>query len=465
MRPPQSNAATGEEAQSGWPRPFLAAVGLLCMLAVVFYSPILLGLRTFPDGDFTHHFLPFSEYLAKAWRSLQAPLWNPYTYSGHPFLADVQAAVFYPLSNIVLTLTLPLESAGARMYFLQFEAVLHVIVAGCFVFLLTRELTGRFWASMLAGLTFMFSGYLTGYPPLQLAVLRTAVWLPLVLWLLLRAWQQPMRWRYWIGAGIAVAVAFFAGHSQTFLFLAYATVGWIAILVVGFRSADDYLGKHAARSKVLGLAACAAIAAGLMAVQLLPSIEFTRLSTRAGVDYAYVSGGFPVQDTWQALLPGVLTHFSPLYIGVVSLGLALFGATVVNATSYPPMQRTPDARVPRGFLPYGAGYFLALTLIGLLAAYGDNGFLYPLLYRFAPGWSLFRGQERAAYLVAFALSVLAGFGLALAPTAPTILRRRYALVFGAAVTACVYAIWTRYGSYRGAAQWVNGTTWALQQPR
>ncbi len=29
-------------------------------LAALFYAPVLLGVRTFPDGDFTHHFLPFS---------------------------------------------------------------------------------------------------------------------------------------------------------------------------------------------------------------------------------------------------------------------------------------------------------------------------------------------------------------------------------------------------------------------
>ncbi len=51
-------------------------------------------------------------------------------------------------------------------------------------------------------------------------------------------------------------------------------------------------------------------------------------------------------------------------------------------------------------------------MLALLASYGENGFLYPVLYRWAPGWSMFRGQERAAYLVAFSLSVLAGCGAA-----------------------------------------------------
>ena len=36
------------------------ALAAFLTLAALFYLPLLLGLRTFPDGDFTHHFLPFS---------------------------------------------------------------------------------------------------------------------------------------------------------------------------------------------------------------------------------------------------------------------------------------------------------------------------------------------------------------------------------------------------------------------
>src|SRR5690606_10773341 len=71
------------------------------LLAAIFYVPLLVGVYTFPDGDFTHHFLPFSLFQHDALRRGTLPVWNPYTYGGHPFLADVQAAVFYPVSNLL----------------------------------------------------------------------------------------------------------------------------------------------------------------------------------------------------------------------------------------------------------------------------------------------------------------------------------------------------------------------------
>ena len=440
MRPPRSGNAPEDGPELGSPRNALAAIGLLSLLVIVFYAPVLLAVRTFPEGDFTHHFLPFSEFASDAWRSLQLPLWNPHTYSGHPFLADVQAAVFYPVSSALLLLTLPFKSASARLYFLELEAMIHVLLAGCFTFLLAKELTGRFWASMLAGITFMLSGYLTGYPPLQLAVMRTAGWLPLLMWLLLRAWNNPRLWRYWTGSAVVYAVAFLAGHTQTWLYLTYAVGGWLAVLALGIRPSREADANGALIPRLLGLTSLVAIAAGLVAIQLLPSLEFARLSVRADVDYAFLSGGFPVRDTWQMLLPGVLTHFSPLYVGVAAFGMALFGAAggVLQGLRRSPAEQT-DAAGSDPFLPYGAGYFLALTLFGLLASYGDYGFLYPFLYRLAPGWDLFRGQERAAYLVAFALSMLAGYGLALVPTASPVFRRRHALLYAALITAAVYA--------------------------
>ena len=118
----------------------LPAFGIVVLIFVgltaLFYAPILLGLRTFPDGDFTHHFLPFSLFQQGELLAGRLPVWNPYTYGGHPFLADVQAAVFYPLSNLVLGLTLPWRDPGARLYFLQVEAIVQVALAGFFTYLL-----------------------------------------------------------------------------------------------------------------------------------------------------------------------------------------------------------------------------------------------------------------------------------------------------------------------------------------
>ena len=394
------------------------------LLAAFFYAPILLGLRTFPDGDFTHHFLPFSlfqqsEWLAGRW----LPVWNPYTYGGHPFLADIQAAVFYPLGDLLLLLTLPFTSPAARLYFLQVEAVLHIALAGFFTHLLVHRLTNNRQAAFTAGALFALSGYLTGYPPLQLAILRTAIWLPLILWLVLRAFDEPSRWRWWIAASAAWATAFLAGHPQTFLHLSYAVVGWTGWLLlqqISTQRCKDAKTQSATRNSHLAsrIFAFLLLTFAFSSAQLLPSLEFARLSVRASVDYAYISGGFPLQDLWQMLLPGILTQFSPLFIGIPGLLLAF-----LSLPRRRPIHNSPFTTHNSPFTIRNSLFFWLLAALALLLSLGENGFLYPLFYRYAPGWNLFRGQERSAYLVTFGLCVLAGYGMAALPGLSLRIRR------------------------------------------
>lgn len=297
--------------------------------------------------------------------------------------------------------------------------------------LCSRQLTGSFWAGLLGGICFAFSGYLTGYPPAQLAVLRTAIWLPLLLWLLLRLVAEPRRWRWWMATGVTIAVAFLAGHAQTFLYVAYTAGAWgILLFVLRWRS----LPARERGILAAALAASGLLAVGLSAAQLLPSAEFAGLSVRASVDYAFVAGGFPLQDTWQLLLPGVLTQYSPLYIGVIGLGFAWLGVWFI-------VSRRAQASAGAIWMPSpraGSAFFLAAAVLALLLSYGGNGFLYPFFYQFVPGWNLFRGQERAAYLVALGLSALAGYGALASQVMPLRSRSWWATAYAAIIIGAAY---------------------------
>lgn len=426
----QDSGAAGEVAARS-PRSVkregVIAAGFLVITAL-FYAPLLFGVRTFPDGDFVHHFFPFSLFQHQALAATQLPVWNPFTYGGHPFLADVQAAVFYPLSNLIYLLTLPVTDAAARFYWLEVEAALHTALAGWFAYLWMRDLTGSRWAGLVGGVSFGLSGYVTGYAPLQLAVLRTAIWLPLLWWCMGRGWQQPRQWRWWGGSVFALSAAFLGGHSQSFLLISYATAAWTLCLAFGVRPRRV--------AAIVGTMVVVVAAVGLTAAQWLPSLEFVRYSVRANVDYAFVSGGLGWADFWQLLLPAALTQYSPLYIGVV--GGVLVGVALVTGRD---RSLNDLACAQSTLLPRRVGIFFCLGVVvfALLAALGGNGPLYPLIYRIAPGWSWFRGQERAAFLVAVALSGLAAYGMAALPHLGVVARRRATFLAAAFVVAGVYA--------------------------
>ena len=431
-------------------RPEFPIYWAYCALVALFFSPYLLGLSSFSPGDFTRHYLPYSFFQQTTLMAGQLPVWNPHVNSGHPFLADTESAVFYPVSNILLLFTSFSSTIVGRLYWLQVEALVHLVLACCFTAMLVHRLTANRMAGFAAGLVFGFSGYLTGYPPLQLGILRVAIWLPLILWLLIPTRTGEIKWTRWLCASAVHAVAFFANHPQTFLFLTYATGGWMLMLAfVHWHRRPG--GEARARLTLEGgqsgprrfllypgmIIAYGFTLIGLTAAQLWPALEFTALSVRSFRPFHELSSGFPPQDIWQIVLPRVFSLYSPLYVGIIGLGLAAVAVAALLSRQFKFGSETPYARP-------AAVYFILMGGIALLVSVGDHLPVYPILYRLAPGWALFRGQERVAYLVAISLGVLSGYGLALLPNLAASWRRRIGwgfLVFVLGGTALVLAVW------------------------
>lgn len=374
----------------------VAAVFLLIALWWVFVwrflSPDEANRLYFPDGDFIDQFYNFAVFEAKAFKDGRLPLWNPYTYAGHPFLADVQSAIFYPISLLVTWFAI-LMWGEMQLGALEFEALIHFFLASLFMYFFVRRLTGHRGAAFLSAITFSYSGYLTGYPPLQLAVLESDIWLPLVLLLVHVAVSEAKRensavfsFKFLAPAtlcGLILGVVILAGHPQSAMYVFYAFLAYTL-----FESL-----RHPALSprRVICLVAFpVGIALLASAAQWLPLLEYMRLSVRASATYEFTAGGFPFRDIVQMVFPGTVSLWSPLYVGVLPLVLA--GGTALLRRS----------QVTAFWAGFGG--------IALLLSFGGNTVIYRLAYLVLPGFDLFRSQERAAFLVAFALSVLAGYG-------------------------------------------------------
>ncbi|MBE7471571.1 MAG: hypothetical protein DPW09_06265 [Anaerolineae bacterium] len=388
---------------------------IFAVLVVLFYWRILTpnpaDRQSFPPGDFYLQFWAFTTFDVRELSAGRLPLWNPYNFAGSPFWADAQAAVFYPPSLLTLLLSAPW---GFSAFALELEAIAHFWLAAAFMYLFIRQLTSNRAAAVIAALTFTFSGYLTGYPSQQLAVLEADVWLPLILFFLHRANQRVSEWR--MANGEAASKLIFILHPSSFIPLLLAGLAWGMTLLAGHPQSAFIVGclsliyflylrftiydlrftPHASRFTlhasrlILHAALFLLTGLGLAAIQFIPAVEYTLLSVRAEGTYDKMAGGFPLVDVIQFLLPGQVSHYSPLYIGIVGLILALW---VVFAA---PNRHTT--------------FWVIVAFVALLISFGGNTFLYTPLYLTIPGFSIFRGQERWAFAVAFSLSVLAGYG-------------------------------------------------------
>lgn len=372
-------------------------------------TPVAADQVSYPPGDFSGQFLAFGAHQARRLLSGEIPLWNPYNYAGHPFLADTQAAAFYPPR--LVTILISSLTGGWSYAALQAEAIAHVWLASLWMYLFARTVTRSRVAGLASALTLAYGGYLTGYPPLQLAVLEAGIWLPLSLLGVYRA-SEGARWQVrWLAvSALALGMSLLAGHPQTTLFFSYVLAAYMIHRAVR---------QHLARlPSALALIGTAGLGYGLAAVQLLPGLEYMRLTVRAGLGFDALSGGFPFGDLVTFLLPNVATLWSPLYSGIAALALA--GVAVWRGRE-------------------SARFWAIVALAALVFSFGGSSVLYRLAYLIAPGVAWFRGQERAAYVVAHSVAILAGLGLA-ALREDGLETRRLARPLGiAAVLAWVFA--------------------------
>src|SRR5260221_11154862 len=77
----------------------MSVILLIALFLLIFWrmlTPNAVNQQSLVEGDFSGQFVAFAHYQAVRLGQGEVPLWNPYNNGGHPFLADTQAAVFFP---------------------------------------------------------------------------------------------------------------------------------------------------------------------------------------------------------------------------------------------------------------------------------------------------------------------------------------------------------------------------------
>jgi hypothetical protein len=366
----------------------LLAILLLLLLWLLFFWRLLTPVRadqaSIKLGDFSGQFVTFAAYQYDRLTQGEVPLWNPYNNSGLPFIADTQAAVFYPPR--LATIGLSSLAGGWTYHALELEMALHVLANSLLMYALIRRMTlskaGSITGSLAGAVISSYGGFLTGYPVQQLAILEAAVWLPLALLGILEATRaEKLRWLWLVLSGFALGLSWMAGHPQTTWFLTYLLAAYLAYRM--------YTSKRHWMLFARGIVLIGLIAGGAAAVQMLPGIEYLAHTARTGLTYDAKGNGFPFRDILQFVFPGQLSLFSPLYIGISGLLLFLILLWIQRAVA-------------------GSLFWMLAALVALAWSFGANAALFPALYNLLPGLRFFRGQERAAFLITNSLAILAG---------------------------------------------------------
>lgn len=458
-----------------------SAFGALGALNLAFFWRVLLTRDTWlprGGGDFNSFYYPLYTFAARRIGAGDFPLWNPHLYGGRPFAADQQTGVFSPINLLAFLLANPFGYGT-----LELLAIGQVWLASLLAYVLCRDLGARRMAALIGGVTFAYSGFIVahlGHYPM----VAVAPWLPAAFLALRRAVTgRSLGWS--VATGFALLLALLGGHQQIFLYLLTALgLYWLYLTAVespapawprGRRGLVRWLNGPFA-GHWLGatgrIVLAGAVAVGLAAPMLLPSLELAERSIRAGISYTE-STAFALRPLHLVtlLVPNAFGSTPETYINAVGFSGEVWGYAGVIAIGLAAFAFVRTAGCARR----DAIFFGLLALLALGLALGAATPLQGWFYAFVPGYSRVRASGRWLLIVDFAVATLAALGaenllrlLASDLAGAGALLRRVARWLGIGLGAGLIALPFLYGNLLSPkdppaplAQFLDSAVWTL----
>lgn len=401
----KNSARLGRKASGLW-----QDTGLLFGFSlVIFWKLILTGEYTILwSGDNALQAYPWYEFLITSLHRHSFPFWNPYSEAGRLFIGEPTTGAFYPL-NLLLAV-LPLNSRGmAPAWGLEYFVVIHFFLASLFTYWLGRHWGFTRFASIVAGITFAYSGSMSLRYFAQITIFTASVWIPAVFLCYskaLRSSKMAERMLWTNCGGLALAMGLLAGHHQPVLYCGMALA--ISAVFLAFSSSvalGDNAGTLQSRKVVLcSFLALSGFALLYSSLQLIPSLQYARYAYRWVGAPGPVSGthdaAYSVAGTMYGLAPqNIVLMMFPFvggaetnpYFGILPLFLVIFSLTQVR--------RSATCRL----LWLLGVVFLAISLGAYTPIHG-------LLYYLLPGFAKAREAARALVVMHFCFAMLVAIG-------------------------------------------------------
>ena len=373
--------------------PFFISVFALLALTVVMFGKVLFTSQDIvlsrEEADTYLQFIHWRQFGFSQLREGNLALWNPYIFSGIPYLGGFQSALLYPLN--IIYMFLPVHRA------INISIALHIFLAGVFMYLWVHNRKLHPLACLLSSVLFMFCGahFLHIYAG-HLPNLCAIVWAPLI-FLAIDGLLEYHSLGWCLVGMFAVLMQILAGHPQYVFYTAVAAAVYSGFCLI----------KAERRLKsVLGLLAICAGAFSLGAAQILTGMDASSESVRkGGVPFEFASMfSYPPENFITLLTPNFFgdnisfPYWGRCYLWEMSLFL---GVTGLILAVYGGVYSSKNIR----------RFSLIMIVLLLLLALGSHTPLFRFLYNFVPGFNLFRGNSKFIFPASLFIILLAGVGI------------------------------------------------------
>lgn len=391
---------------------FLAGLG-----PVIVFSPILLSGKALFWGLPSLQFVPWQFYTVELLKSGYLPLWNPLNGLGTPFLANYQLGFFYP-PNWLSLLAGWFGGVSALAWTHGLLIMLHLMLAGVGMVLLTRAIGLGHLGQAVSGISFGLCGYLvarTGF----FTMIWVAGWLPWMFYFVtqIKPSRSKANLKNIFGLTVVMSLVLLAGHAQ----LAFYSILLLCFWLISYKWISDGFQKFVKTACVFAIGLVFAVF--IASVQLLPTFEFLAQSQRSaavdfdlGLTYSYWPWRFFTffapnlfGNPGLGIYSGYANFWEDSsYIGLLTILLALSTVTLLQRKKSRAGLINANAPIKK---QKGMIIFLwSVAIIGLLFALGKNTPVFIFLYEHIPTFAMFNGPSRWLIWTEFSLCLLGGIG-------------------------------------------------------
>jgi hypothetical protein len=390
---------------------------LFIIFTLIFFWDNLAG-NTFFWEDFAEYIYPVQTFAARESSLFSLPMWNPYSFHGMPFLADLQVGFFYPLNRI---LNLFVDSGGnLPVNILQMQIIFHFLIAQITFFLLARSWKISAGGAVIGAVSYAFSSLMI-YHAIHPMMIYHLAWFPLILMFFAQGLNQK-NIRKSIISGLILGFVMLSGHPQTTLYISLFLGMYFLWNLFSTRKEKENLKSSLINTAIKG-GLPFVIAGGIFAVQMFPTSEMAEYSQRKEITYEMssegslqwkqalalvspelfgkVTGNPNEQNTWYLEFEeGRRMHYfweTGFYFGIASLTLGLISIVLFFTNR----EKNTSSKYIL--------FLIIMTIFGFIFALGKNGFLFDIFFNL-PLFGSFRNPARMMFVVIFAMSLLAGFG-------------------------------------------------------
>lgn len=242
-------------------------------------------------SDVFSQFVLWKTIIIDSFKNLQWPLWNPYSYSGYPLLANFHSGALNPFNFLMLIF--PKDIGWGLLVFSQF------LFSSLFMFIFLKRIYSSKIASIIGSITYGLNGFMVTWSQFATAGFAL-IWLPLI-FLNIYLFFQNQKIRYLLYISPLLFLLMTSGHFQSLIFC--CCFSGVYFLWCLFKTQTNKL--KSIKFFILAIT----IGLFLMSLQIVPTLEMASQSIRFEENY--------IKEYNYGLLSldRLVTLFAPDYFG------------------------------------------------------------------------------------------------------------------------------------------------------